>query len=372
MPRRRNAISLHRGNEIVRSWSHETANAREGVVFFWSKINHLGPYEVITGKLLKSKVSIGKMAYDDRDNKPPAQSYLQRGEAQSAQFKEWANHLTRELFKAIGADPPGGQWIGWIAENIVRNIGPLLGSVRGLYKGLKKFGTALVQRVTAWWQGRKVELQSGHPQAMADGITKLINNAMLEGLYEIVKSAAKGTLDVLTVGVTATVGAVISVMEIIVRQVYACYHAVSINDFIDDCKEYMKLPKAARTVELSGEAAAFNDTFRYYTEAVPAIAAITLASCLGGDKMRLLKMYGDDGAPINESSYKAGTKFLDTLNSAGREYSSFWARLLKTSDNVAGLGLQLARDGVANKIVQRPWYKRLLGYSKYEQTQPGH
>jgi hypothetical protein len=371
MLRRRNAISHHRGSEIAGSWSYETANAREGVVFFWSKMEELSPYEVITGKLLKSKVSIGKMAYNDRDNKPSAESYQQKGDGQSLLFKQWANELTQQLFSAIGAEVPVGQWISWIAENIVKNIGPLLGSVKGLYKGLKSFGTALVQKVRAWWQGRKVELQSGHPQIMADGITKLINNAMLEGLYETVKSATKGTLDILTVGVTATVGAVISVMEIIVRQVYACYHATSINDFIGECKTYMSLPQEQRTIALSGESA-FNDTFRYYTKAVPAIAAISLSSCLGGDKMRLLKMYGGDGAAINESSFVAGVKFLDTLSAVGREYSTFWAKLLRTSDKMAGLGLQLARDGVANKIVQRPWYKRLLGYSKYQQTKPGH
>ncbi|WP_372896213.1 hypothetical protein [Stieleria sp.] len=350
MRQRRQAIRVDLDDPMI--------NAREGVLFFWQAIDQLSPLSLSTGAWTDNKwTKRSAMANAMGGASDPGQTREQRGEA----LKTYATWLAQKLCNAVGWNENAG-WLHWIIDNIIKELGPFVGSIIGGIKGLYKIGSAIAQKVKIWWVARKVTLAAGHPQAIASGIKKLINSALLEGLYDVAKSALTAGVLVASAGASSIVSAVASVIELIVKMVHAAMEASRINKLIEDCAALWQLPRGARAWALSGAATDFNTMFRTATEKTPVIAPITLCSCLSGDKMRLLKMYGDDGTPITQSSFDAGCVYLDSLKNVGREYCKRWGDTLQSDDPLVKLGLKLVRDGYAGENLKRPWYKRLPGF----------
>lgn len=343
-------------------FERDMINAREGVVFFWSRIDPVAKPSLLlplTFDGIKMARSSAKDIAEGVEN--IGQTIAEAGAKTASQLKSWAIGLIEKLSGAIG-QVLDVSWINWIADNLVGRIAPFLGDIIGGIKGLVKFGKSLVQKVRLWWQGRHVELVPGHPQTMAAGINKLVTNAMLEGAYGIAKAAVSAGLKFVSMGVSTIVNAVASIVEFIVRLVNTVIEAVNIDWWIDYCKNLWggksQQARSERQAALSGDAKDFNQNFVKYTNRAPIIAAITSNTNLAGNKMLLMKMFSDDGSVIDQSQFDAGCVYLESLKSTGRDYCKNWGKRLQTSDSLAQLSLNLVRYG--NAFPPRPLYKRLL------------
>jgi hypothetical protein len=272
-------------------------------------------------------------------------------------LEKWCNDIVIWIFKIFGIDKAINDSVAWIAKYLLKSISPFIGDIAGGVLGLYKFGKALVQKVNVWWKGRNVKLNEGHPQAIAKAIGKLINNAMLEGLYSLIKSTAMASLKLITVGLSSVMSLIVGLFESIIKLIYNIKEAAFICDFIDDCREYWKLPKGPRIYALSNNAQEFNDMFKEATENAPIIGAITLNTHIAGDKMRFLNMYTDNQV-LSKSQFKAGVSSLEALKSTARDYAKKWGGRLKSQDNVVKGLLRIVEHGAnALKPAKKSWYK---------------
>jgi hypothetical protein len=353
---RRKAISVDMNDEM--------ANAREGVVYFWSQSSTISTLSLLSGFANSNRFAAGGRVlntygcvnYDDR-------SGFQKGAETASSFvqtmdlKNWCDKTVSWIFRIFGIKNLIDDSVAWISKYLLKSLSPFIGDIVGGVKGLYKFGKALVQKIGIWWKGRNVKLNEGHPQAIAKSIGKLINNAMLDGLYSLIKTAALASLKLITVGLSSVISLIIGLFEAIIKLIYTINEAEYINDFIDGCKEYWILPKGARIHALSNNAQHFNQMFIDVTENAPVIGAITLSTQIAGDKMRFLNMYTGKQV-ISEDQFKAGVSYLDALKSTGREYAKKWgSRLISQDAMVKGL-LRIVEHG-ADAITppKKAWYK---------------
>lgn len=354
-----------RSHAISVDTSDDMANAREGVVYFWAKIEPVATRHLILPVAKDNALTAASAGYSTYSAvKHFNQSIAQSGTESDNLLKKWAYDLVHKLFDAMHVNFNPGDWIGWVGDHLVRQIAPFIGDIVGGVMGLYEFGKALYQKVRLWWSGRKVELRAGHPQAIAMGIDKLVNNALLDGLYKVAKSAVSTGLKFVTMGVSSVVDAVVGIVEMVVRLIYTITEAVNMDRFIEQCKAYWNLPGRTRLAALAGDAKHFNGMFLVATGKAPVIAGITYNTHIAGDKMRFLKMYADDGSVINQSQFDAGCAYLERLRKTGRGYVADWGERLRSDDPVVKGLLKIVKHGKEALVQKKPWYKRLVSRGK--------
>jgi hypothetical protein len=168
--------------------------------------------------------------------------------------------------------------------------------------------------------------------------------------------AATASLKLITVGLSSVVSLIIGIFEGIIKLIYIIKEAGYFNDFIDNCKEYWKLPKELRIYALSNNANDFNEMLIEATENASIIGAITLNTHIAGDKMRFLNMYTGNQV-ISKTQFKAGASYLDSLKSTAREYAKKWGSRLNSQDDMVKGLLRIVEHGAnAMKPRKKSWY----------------
>jgi len=211
----------------------------------------------------------------------------------------------------------------FVTQQVFKKLAPVIGSAVGLVQGLWKMTVAFCEKLGDWLAARGVKLVQGHPTTLIKGIESGITRALLEGIYEMAKSAASLALNVASWGGTAIVDAVVAVVEAATKIIWRIAETFVIRRFCKEARQFWIARNESNSIHL--DSSRFDGWLKGTTNKVPVIAAVTLGTGIAGDKMRFLQMYTGEGAVISQDQFDAGVKYLDQMKRAG-------SRLLERSD----------------------------------------
>ncbi|NTS75647.1 hypothetical protein HR060_02100 [Catenovulum sp. SM1970] len=345
-----------RSNVNTVDLNDDMANAREGVIYLWANMNKVSPLTTIASFMNINKLGLagvgsgGYLSYH----------YIKdggMGKSEAGKLMEWCTGAVNSIMQKLSFGSDGDGVGGMIAKILFTNMSPFIFDIAGGVWGLYTFGKTLVNKIELWWKGWKVKLVKGHSQTIVKAVGQLINNEMLEGLFAVVKAAISASLKFISMGTSVVANAIAGVIESIIRLIYMFKQRKYINNFIEDCKQYWRLPEPARISALSGTADHFNDMFLEATENAPVIGGITYATNICGDKMRFLQLITADGSVLSQKKFNNGVSYLDAIKKHGRVYSNGWAKNLSSDDLVIKGLLRIVRKGENALISKKPWYK---------------
>jgi hypothetical protein len=207
----------------------------------------------------------------------------------------------------------------YLGDKALDHAAPFLANGVGVVEGLVKATSAGVDRYRAHTLGKGVAIVPGAPRTTVDGIKRAMDLQLATETYGVLKSAGSLTLEGLS---AATAGAIVdiafSVVEAFVSLVWRVYDYYRLRLFRQQARTYWETREGKNA--LHEQPSAFNEWYRGVALKVPAVACLTLASSICGDKMRLLRMFGKEGEAIAQKDFEAGVKHLDNLKAWGAGY----------------------------------------------------
>lgn len=315
-------------------------NARLGTIYLWQGVNYKSPLaDAVLGGVMTSvsgilgtkEINVAEFGLGVEVAAVVADSRAEGAHGFRDKIKQWSLDLVGKLWGKIKdcfgdvAEIPGTlKGIAlFVTQQIFAKAAPFIGGATGFIQGLWKTGSAIVEKVGNWMARKGVNLTFGHPKTLVNGIEHGITRALLEGIYETIRSAVSLGLNAASFGGAAIVDAVTGIVEAAVKIIWRIAEAKIVNRFISDAKNFWNSRGTSSGMHL--DSAKFDNWLKPATKKVPLIAAVTLGSGISGDKMRLLKMYTDHGQTISESSFRSGCAYLDQVKRSG-------ARLIERAD----------------------------------------
>lgn len=349
-------------------------NARLGVLYLWQGVKYKSPLaEAVIGGTMTAVsgitgtqdinvaefglgVEIAAMAADSRAQGPGGLW---------ARIKSWAEDLISKLWEKIkGVFGDVAEMLGmlkgialFVTQQVFAKAAPFIGGAAGLVTGLWKTTSAIVEKVGNWMASKGVRIAFGHPQTMVNGIESGITRALLEGIYESVRSAVSIGLNAASFGGAAIVDAVAGIVEAAVKIIWRVAESKIVNKFVSEARTYWQARDTDAAFHL--DSMKFNDWLQGTTQKVPVTAALTLGSGIAGDKMRLLQMYTGGGQVISQSAFDAGVAYLDKVKRSGSRLIERAGLKFESDDPMVASLLKLAEshDEVTSK---KKWYKSLF------------
>lgn len=227
---------------------------------------------------------------------------------------------------------PVAAMVNSIVAKVAAQAAPFVSGGIAIATGLKSLCEGLYHRYRSYAAGKGVMLADGHPAAIADAINTAMNINIGKGLYETLKGGASIAMTATSFGASAVVDLIIAGAEIIVGLIHRTLEVAQINAFCADCRE--RFQHREEWSGIHNSPAAFGAWFNSAASSAPAIAALTLASGMAGDKMQYLKMFSAGGEPIAQSAFDRGVAYLDQLKGWSQPYLAKTGYVFLSDDDV--------------------------------------
>jgi hypothetical protein len=226
-----------------------------------------------------------------------ANDVLQMWDSVPGGFKFLCRHLARQALKQF----------------------PVLADAKNLIGGLVEATSVGLDRYRAYANARTVAILPGAPTSTIDGIKRAMDLNIASGTYDVLKGAGGLALTSLSAGTVSTVvNVAFSVVEALVTLSWRAHDYFHLNAFRTEAKEHWAAREGKNP--LHARPSAFNDWYRPMALRVPVVSCLTLMSGVCGDKMRLLRMFNEEGEVMTQANFAAGVKYLDRLKSWGTSY----------------------------------------------------
>jgi hypothetical protein len=212
----------------------------------------------------------------------------------------------------------------FILDLVMKNALPFLGGAMDIGKGLVRTIDEACTRVASWYDRRRIRVQLGHPEEMANAIEHQMDMGMLKGLGEIFKGATKAAVGTFLPGLGSLVTVVMSAIEWMIKLIYRLLERSAIGEFLKKARAHYKTEKDRAQLEpgpargvrgnrepntqpggLITNTAAFTEFFQEGCKASPIIPMLTLNSGLAGSLMTMVELFEADGS---QSSAKGGSR----------------------------------------------------------------
>lgn len=236
-----------------------------------------------------------------------------------------------------------------LTDTFLKAVAPFISGGIDIAKGVAKTVLAAADLIKSWWQGKGVEILSGHPATIVQALRGAMARSLFAGLYETLKGAASLGLDIAgAVGAgVATVASritdmVLSMIEALSKMVVRLVETFCMWAFCKKAHENWEMRDDPRA--LHKDPNRFNHWYKSYAVPFPAIAALTLNSRLCGDKMRFLRLMKDDDTVVSQSQFDKGCVFVDGLKSYAADYLHDSGFDFKSSDPIVKNAIVAAKD----------------------------
>jgi hypothetical protein len=328
----------------------------------------------------KAEAAIGarKVVASDKllsDSKPPTEGRLRRAwewmrnKLEEVARKIWAT--VQEKYAAMKADPGGTaldvlpgmlrKLFDFLAGQFIKAVAPVLGGALDLAKGIGNTIDAGVTKFREWLAGRNVELLVGHPGTIVEAIRRAMWLSVGEGLYDTLKGGAKLGVEIASMGSAGMIlGVVTSVLEALVKTIWRLVEVIVMRSFFTQSK--MHWESRMERSSLHTQPIAFNNWFKKYAIAIPALSVLALNSGICGDKMHFLAMYKADTSIVTQAEFDAGVRYVDSLKSWGSEYLGDAGFAFSSTDPVVTGLLKLATSHKAESSAAAKAWKATLGF----------
>jgi hypothetical protein len=268
-------------------------------------------------------------------------------------LREVANPSAKTM-ATLGATIKG--MVKFVVGKCLSAAAPFIGGALDLAGGLVQTFKAAKDRIGAWMQRRKIVLNPGHPELLANGIESQMNKGVFAGLWTILKGVANTALSVLLPGASALVAAVVTGIEWLVKIIWRLIEQSQINDFLKDVRKAFLKERALATKTTTAGVRTYTDSmgrkqhaavsytryepnldkssggiihnvdeftklFQSGCDASPLIPMIVLNSGICGSLMVLLKMFDDLNRPLTtQPMYDTGNQYFTRLKAYSRGY----------------------------------------------------
>lgn len=351
----------------------DTQNSRLGAIYLWQGTEHASPLAqtVISGTLGSATALAGvkeinialpdqltdivqfalKAERDPGANGKMWKAVLSWSQSLMGQIWDKVKEIFGDLFEA-------GVHVKkialWVAQMVYAESAPYIGAGATLVSGLVKAGTAIAERTGAWLSSRGVTLNAGHPETIVRAIETGLLRAMLDGLYDITRSALSTAVNWTAYGGAAVVDAIAAVIDAAYKMIWRFAESRVITDF---CKRAQQL-WANRDAKNGGvrKGTTFNKWMRPAVTKVPLIAAVTLASGLTGDKMRFLNMFTDQDAVVTQSQFDQGCSYLEKIKLAASRMIGQSEIEFSSGDKLIDGMLRMAKNANAEASPTVSWW----------------
>ncbi len=229
-----------------------------------------------------------------------------------------------------------------LAETFLKAAAPFISGGIDIAKGVAKTVLGAADLIKSWWQGRGVELLSGHPATIVQALRGAMSRSLFEGLYETLKGATSLALDIAVAAAGTIVNMVWSIVEALSKMVFRLVETFCMWTFCKKARENWEIRDDPRA--LHRNPTQFNAWYKRHAIPFPAIPALTLNSRLCGDKMRFLKVLKDDDIVVSQAQFDKGCVFVDGLKSYAADYLNDSGFDFKSSDLIVKNAIKVAKD----------------------------
>ena len=229
-----------------------------------------------------------------------------------------------------------------LTETFLAAAAPFISGGIDIARGVAKAVLGAADLIKSWWQGRGVEILSGHPATIVQALRGAMTRSLFQGLYETLKGAGKLGLDIAFAAAGSIAGLVLGIVEALSKMVIRLVETFCMAAFCKKAHENWVMRDDPRA--LHRNPTRFNHWYKSYAIPFPAIAALTLNSRLCGDKMRFLRVMNDEDVVVSQSQFDKGCAFVDGLKHYATGYLNDSGFDFKSSDPIIKNAIATAKD----------------------------
>lgn len=228
-------------------------------------------------------------------------------------------------------------WLKAVIKNVAQSAAPFVGAGFDIADGLIDSFKAIKQKVGAWMLRKHINIMEGHPSRLCERIEDAMENAILAGLWSVIKGAVQMALAATIPGIQSLVSAMTSGVEAIIKLVLKIIERGRIKRFLQKARKLYETERLLRvekfddlanhkvvTMHTSGglihDIERFNAFYKEGCEASPIIAMLTINTGLCGSQWQMQNLLDTPGAKLAQKQFDKGTKYFDKLKKYGYGY----------------------------------------------------
>ncbi|WP_168790061.1 hypothetical protein [Paraburkholderia aromaticivorans] len=297
---------------------------------------------------------------------------------------ETLNNLRREIESAVtwafekiknallGASAGTFNLAGSVVRSLIKVVvtqclasaAPFVGAAIDIGAGIVKTLRAAAEKVGAWLQRRRIELNPGHPELIAATLEGEMESGIFQGLWTTLKGVVSMSLSTFLPGAGSLVSAIVTGVEWLVKFTFRLWEQSKIHAFLVKAREVYLQERELATRDPGPRGLEFQpnmdpskggiihdlDKFKTFfqegCDASPLIPMLTLNTGICGSLMTLANLFRDEMEPAREvvdrATYNSGAEYFARLKGFGARYLQssgfkFQTRDTEGRSNIQGL-----------------------------------
>jgi len=251
-----------------------------------------------------------------------------------------------------------------VVTQCLASAAPFVGAAIDLGAGIIKTLRAAAEKVGAWLERRRIELNAGHPELIATALEGEMQAGLFQGLWTTLKGAVSMALSSFLPGAGSLVSAIVTGVEWLVKFCFRLWEQSKIHAFLVKARElYLHERELAKRDPGAGglefqpnmdpskggiihDVDKFTAFFQEGCDASPLIPMLTLNTGICGSLMTLVNLFRDEQVTgrevVDRATYGSGEAYFSRLKAFGAQYMQssgfkFSARQSETRGSIQGL-----------------------------------
>jgi hypothetical protein len=253
-----------------------------------------------------------------------------------------------------------------VIDKVMKEAAPVIGAVKDLATGVVKTLDSVATRLASYLDRRRIHLNPGHPEEIANSIESCMTMGIFKGLLDILKGAGKAAVQATLPGLGQLVSVLMTAIEWMVKFIMRLVENYCIKAFLEIARGYWEIEKQRATrvdhhvQDIGGgntfrfalnkggsrlgssqrlepnmrkggiitDTKKFTEFFKFGCEASPIIPMLTLNAGICGSLMTMIRMFDDTGEMIRprapgstkKSEFDIGGQYFKRLKEFSAAY----------------------------------------------------
>jgi hypothetical protein len=251
-----------------------------------------------------------------------------------------------------------------VVTQCLASAAPFIGAAMDIGAGIVKTLRAAAEKVGAWLQRRRIELNPGHPELIAAALEGEMESGIFQGLWTTLKGVISMALNSFLPGAGSLVSAIVTGVEWLVKFTFRLWEQSKIKAFLVKAREFYLAERELATRDpgprglefqpnmdptrggIIHDLEKFKAFFQEGCDASPLIPMLTLNTGICGSLMTLVNLFRDEEKTgrevVDRATYDSGVAYFSRLKGFGARYLQtagfkFQARQTETRGGIQGL-----------------------------------
>ncbi|WP_158936212.1 hypothetical protein [Burkholderia sp. S171] len=251
-----------------------------------------------------------------------------------------------------------------VVTQCLASAAPFIGAAMDIGAGIVKTLRAAAEKVGAWLQRRRIQLNPGHPELIAAALEGEMESGIFQGLWTTLKGVISMALNSFLPGAGSLVSAIVTGIEWLVKFTFRLWEQSKINAFLVKARDFYLAERELATRDpgprglefqpnmdptrggIIHDLEKFKTFFQEGCDASPLIPMLTLNTGICGSLMTLVNLFSDEATTgrevVDRATYNSGVAYFARLKGFGARYMQsagfkFQARPTETRGSIQGL-----------------------------------